>query len=181
MQDLGREALLLAQQAEQQMLGTDVLVGEPLGLFRRVGEHALALVAQRQVHRGGDLLADRRMRLDLLADRIDRRVRTQESVGERLVLADQAEEEMLGFNVRTAELAGLVACEEYNPASFLGIAFKHNPRKRWPACRKQRRMGPRPVWIIITARRSDSWLVRGVLSRRTLSRACTSHPLGERW
>ena len=180
MQDLGREALLLAQQSEQQMLGADVLVGEPLGLFRRVGEHALALVAQRQVHRGGDLLADCRVRLNLLADRIDRRVRSQEPVGERLVLADQAEEEMLGFNVRTAELAGLVACEEYNPASFLGIAFKHNPRKRWPACRKQRRMGPRPVWIIITARRTVPWLVRGVLSQGTHSRTRTPRAFGER-
>ncbi|GAC1422895.1 MAG: hypothetical protein NVSMB62_19000 [Acidobacteriaceae bacterium] len=43
-EDLRGEALLLAQQAEQQVFGADVLVREALGLFCGVGEHALAFV-----------------------------------------------------------------------------------------------------------------------------------------
>ncbi len=44
-EDVGGEALLFAQQAEQQMLRADVLVIQALGFFRAVGEHAFALVA----------------------------------------------------------------------------------------------------------------------------------------
>ena len=52
LQDLRGEALLFAQQAEQQMFGADVLVAEALGFFRGVGQHALALVRKRQIDRG---------------------------------------------------------------------------------------------------------------------------------
>src|SRR5947209_15983679 len=48
-QDLRSEALLLAQQSEQQMLGANVLVIEPLGFLSAVGEHAFTLVAQREI------------------------------------------------------------------------------------------------------------------------------------
>ena len=72
MQDLGREALLFAQQAQQQMLGADVLVVEPLGFLGAVGQHALALVAERQVDRRRNLLANGGVPFDLLADGIER-------------------------------------------------------------------------------------------------------------
>ena len=68
MQDLGGETLLFAQQAQQQMLGADVLVIQALGFFGAIGQHALAFVAQRQIHRSGHLLANGGVRLDLLAD-----------------------------------------------------------------------------------------------------------------
>ena len=58
MQNLGGEALLLAQQAEQQVLGADVLVVQALGLLGAIGQHALAFVAERQIHRSGNLFAD---------------------------------------------------------------------------------------------------------------------------
>jgi hypothetical protein len=81
LQNLRGEALLFAQQAQQQMLGADVLVAQPLGFFRRIGQHPLALVRERQVHGGRDLLADGGVRLNLLADRLHRGVRAQEAVG----------------------------------------------------------------------------------------------------
>ena len=81
-QDFGGEALFFAQQAQQQVLGADVLVIQPLGFFGRVGQHALALVAERQIDRGGHLLADGRVALDLLADGFHRRVRAEEAVGQ---------------------------------------------------------------------------------------------------
>ena len=44
LQNLRGEAFFFAQQAEEQMFGADVLVAQPLGFFRRVGQHPLALV-----------------------------------------------------------------------------------------------------------------------------------------
>ena len=58
-QNLGGEAFLFAQQTQQQMLGADVLVAEPLGFLGAIGQHALALVAQRQIDGRGNLLANR--------------------------------------------------------------------------------------------------------------------------
>ncbi len=96
---------LLAQQAEQQMLRTNVLVIQPLGLLCAVGEHALALVTQRQIDGRGHLLPQRGVRLDLLADRFDRRAGAKETVRERFVLPQQAQQQVLGFDARAAELA----------------------------------------------------------------------------
>ena len=131
-QDLGGEALLLAQQAEQQMLGADVLVIQPLRFFGAIGQHALALVAQRQIHRGRDLLANRGVRFDLLADGLDRRVRAQEAVRQRLVLPQQTQQQVLGLDVGTAELAGLVPREKDHAPGLLGIAFKHSLSRLLP-------------------------------------------------
>ena len=124
-QNFRGEALLLAQQAQQQVLGADVLVIQPLGLLGAIRQHALALVAQRQIHRSGNLLADRGVPFDLLADGLHRGVRPQEPVRQRLVLAQQAEQQMLGLDVGTAELAGLVPGEEDHPSRFLRVTLKH--------------------------------------------------------
>ncbi len=125
-QNLGGEALLFAQQAQQQVLGADVLVIQPLGLFRAISQHALALVAQRQIDRSGNLLADRGVPFDLLADGFHGGVRPQEAVGQRLILAQQPQQQVLGLDVRAAELAGLVPREEDYSSRFLRIALKHN-------------------------------------------------------
>ena len=146
MQDLGREALLLAQQAQQQVLGANVLVREPLSLFSGIGQDALALVAQRKVNRGGDLFANRRVGLDLLADGIDRGVRPKKPVGQCLVLADQAQQQVFSLDVWAAKLAGLVAGEEDHPPGFFGVTFKHAVCLSYP-----QRDGCRLLPIIITA------------------------------
>src|SRR5258708_7109561 len=112
MQDLGGETLLFTQQAEQQMLGPDVLVAQTLGFFRAIGQHALALMAEREIHRSGNLLSNGGVGFDLLPDGLNGGVRAQEPVGERLVLAQQSQQKMLGLNIGAAELAGLVAREE---------------------------------------------------------------------
>ena len=125
-QNLGREALLFAQQAQQQVFGADVLVVQAFGLFRAIGQHALALVAQRQIHRSGNLLADGGVPFDLLADGFHRRVRPQEAVGQRLILPQQSQQQMFGLDIRAAELAGLVPREEDYSSRFLRVALKHN-------------------------------------------------------
>ena len=124
-QDLRGEALLFAQQAQQQVLGADVLVIQPLGFFRAIGQHAFALVAQRQVHGGRNLLADRGVSFDLLADGLHRGVGAQEPVRQRLVFAQQSEEQVFGFDVGTAELAGLVPREEDDSSRLLRVSLKH--------------------------------------------------------
>ena len=103
----------------------DVLVPEPLRFFGGEIQDALALLAQRHFHGRGDALADGDARFDLLADGLDRAVRAQKTVGQRLVLAHQAEQQMLGLDVRAAVLAGLVTREKYDSPGFFCIAFKH--------------------------------------------------------
>ena len=107
------------------MFGADVLVAQPLGFFRRIGQHPLALVRKRQVDGGRNLLANRGVRLNLLADRLHRGVRAQEAVGQRLVLAQQAEQQVLGLDIGRAELAGLIPREEDHAPCLLRIAFEH--------------------------------------------------------
>jgi hypothetical protein len=126
LQNLRGKALFFAQQAQQQVLGADVLVAQPLGFFRRIGQHPLALVGERQVHGGRDLFADGGMRLNLLANRLHRSVRAQEAVGQRLVLAQQAQQQVLGLDIGRAELAGLIPREEDHAPCLLRIAFEHD-------------------------------------------------------
>ena len=54
---LSGEGFLLAKQAQEEMRRADVLVVEPLRLVGAIGQHTLALVAERKIHRGRHLLA----------------------------------------------------------------------------------------------------------------------------
>ena len=125
-QDLGGEALFFSQQTQQQMFGANVAVREPLGFFGGIGQHSLALVAEREIHGGGDLLADGGVPLDLLADGFHRGMRTEEPVGEGLVFAQKSQKQVLSLDIRRPELAGFVAREKDDAPGFLRIAFKHN-------------------------------------------------------
>ncbi len=84
MQDFGGKTFLFAQQAEQQMLGADVLVIQALGFFGAIGEHTLAFVAEREIHRGGHLLPNGGVRFNLLANGFDGGVGPQEPIREAL-------------------------------------------------------------------------------------------------
>ena len=124
-QNLGGKALLFPQQPEQQMLGADVLVRKPLGLFGGIGQHALALIAERQIDAGRNLLADGRVPLDLLADGVHRRMLPEEAIGQSFVLAQQAQQQVLRLDVRRTKLAGFIAREEDHASRFFGVPFKH--------------------------------------------------------
>ncbi len=43
--------------SQQQMLGPNMFVAQPLGLFGRIGKHALALVRERKIDRSRNLFA----------------------------------------------------------------------------------------------------------------------------
>ena len=107
------------------MLGPHVLVPEPFGFFRGHAQDVLALGAERDFDGGRDALANGDTRLDLLADRLDRSLLAQETVRQRFVLAHQAEQQMLGLNVRAAVLASFVSCEKYDSSRFFSVAFEH--------------------------------------------------------
>ena len=49
MQNIRRERFLFAQEPEQEMLCSDVLVVEPFGFLRAIRKYALAFMAERKI------------------------------------------------------------------------------------------------------------------------------------
>src|SRR5437660_799392 len=84
-----------------EMRCANVLVREPLSFLSRVSQYPLAFVGKGQVNRGRNLLPDRGVTFNLLANRFHRGVRPQEAVGQRLVFAQQPQQQVLGLDVRT--------------------------------------------------------------------------------
>jgi hypothetical protein len=99
MQNLCGKTFFLAQQAEEQMLGPNMLVAEAFSFFGCVSQHPFAWVADGKVDRGGSSLANRRVAFDLFSDGLDGSVGPQEPVRQRFVFAEQTQEEMLGLDV----------------------------------------------------------------------------------
>ena len=89
----------LAEDAEKQVLGTDVVVQEAVGLFGGVLQDALGLRAEGDLDRGRDFLAEHGPPFDFLANTFEREVRAGENAaGQALPLANQPEEQVLGLN-----------------------------------------------------------------------------------
>src|ERR1700680_4277239 len=107
------------------MLGTNVLVGKAFRLFRGISKHPLALIAQRQVHGSGNLLANGGMSLNLFTNGFDRSMRTQKAIGQGLIFAQESQQKMFRLNIRRPELAGFIAREKDDAPRLLRITFKH--------------------------------------------------------
>src|SRR5271169_107890 len=131
MQNLRSEAFFLSQQSQEQMFGTNVPVRQALRFFSGIGQHALALIAQRKVDRRRDFLSNRGVTLDLLADRFNRGMRAQEPIGQGLIFAQEPQQQVLGLDVRRPELACFVARKKDYAPGFLRITFKHNALSPW--------------------------------------------------
>ena len=101
-------------------------VREALGFLGGIGENPLAFIAEREIDRGRDLLADGGVSLDLLADGFDRGMGPQETIGQGFVFAQESEKQVLRLDIGRPELAGFIACEKDDAPGFLRIAFKHN-------------------------------------------------------
>src|SRR5262249_42356439 len=93
-QNLRAEAFFFAQNSEQQMLRAYMLYAEALRLFGGHVQNALALGAERNLHRRRDSLANRDSRFYFLANRFDRTLLPQKTVRQSLVLAHQAEQQV---------------------------------------------------------------------------------------
>ena len=125
-EDGRRHRALLAQDAQQQVLGADVVVQQAIGLFGRELEHALRLGAERDLDRRRHLLAEDGAPFDLLANRFEGEVRPREDPARQpLALADQAEEQVLGFDRNAPELAGFIAREEEDAPRSFGVPLEH--------------------------------------------------------
>ena len=126
-QDLGGHALALSQQAEQNVLGADVIVAQLEGLAQGELEHLLGPGGEGDVTGGGGLaLADDLD--DLGAHGVQGDVhRLQRLGGHALALVDEAEEEVLGADVIVVERARLVLGQDDDAAGAVGEAFEH----RW--------------------------------------------------
>src|SRR5207253_1170027 len=72
-------------------------------------------------------LPDRGVPFNLLADGLNRCMRAQKAVGQRLVFAQQAQQQVLRLNIRRAKLAGLISCKEDHAPGFLCVPLEHNP------------------------------------------------------
>jgi hypothetical protein len=111
-QNLGAEALLFAQNSEQQVLGRHVFHAQPLGFFRGHIQDALAFGAQRHFHaRGNPSRIVMRASISFRMDSIEPCCR-RNSVGQRLVFPHQTQEKVLGLDVGAAVLAGFVSRKE---------------------------------------------------------------------
>src|SRR6266550_9522082 len=107
------------------MLRANVPVAKPFGLFCAVRQYPFRFVAERKVNRGRNLVPDDTALLNLLSDRFHRTVRPQKPSTQRLVFAQQSQKQVLGLNIRRAELRSLIATKENHAPGFFGISLKH--------------------------------------------------------
>ena len=69
MQNIGRKTLFFLEQAQQQVLSSDVFMAQALSFFSAIGQNALALLTQRKIDRGGYPLALRASGVNLRPNR----------------------------------------------------------------------------------------------------------------
>ena len=123
-QDARGDALVLAHEAEQDVLGADVVVAEGEGLAQRELQHLLRARRERDLARR-HLVALADDAGDLGADLLHRDVEALEHAGgEPLLLAEEAEQDVLGADVVVLEGAGLVLGENDDLPGSLGEALE---------------------------------------------------------
>ena len=125
-QHLGGDAFLLAQQAEQDVLGADVVVVQVAGLFHRVFDDLLGPRRLRQLaHRDhvGPALDEL---LDLEADLAQIDVEVLEHVGgHAAALFDEAQQDVLGADVFVVEALRLLVGELHHLSGAVSKSFVH--------------------------------------------------------
>lgn len=124
-EDLGGDALALADQAEQDVLRTDVVVAELEGLAERQLQDLLGSGREGDVA-GRGLLALTDDLLHLLADRLERNPEALQGLsGDTLTLVDQAQEDVLGADVVVVEHPGFFLSQDDNPPRAVGEPLEH--------------------------------------------------------
>src|SRR5450755_670798 len=94
-------------------------------LLGRIRQYPLEFVAQGQVDGSRYLFPDGGVRVNLSTNHLARAQRPKKAMGERLVLAQDAEEQVLRLHVRRAVLAGFIARKEDRAAGLFCITFEH--------------------------------------------------------
>ena len=125
-QDARGDALVLADQAEQDVLGADVVVAERQRLAEGQLEDLLGPRRERDLA-GGDLLTGADDPHDLRADALDGDVKGLENAGgEALLLAEQPEQDVLGADVVVLESARLLLREDHDLPGSLCESLEHS-------------------------------------------------------
>ena len=125
-QDARGDALVLAHQAEQDVLGADVVVAERQRLAQRQLEDLLGARRERDLA-GGDLLTGADDPHDLGADALDGDVeRLEHAGGEALLLAEQPEQDVLGADVVVLERPRLLLREDDDLPCSLCESLEHS-------------------------------------------------------
>src|SRR5690606_7794014 len=133
---LGGDALALADEAEQDVLGADVAVAELQRLAQAQLEHLLGTRGEGDVA-GRLLLALADDVLHLLAHGVERDAEALERLGgDALALVDEPEQDVLGADVVVVEHLRLFLGEDDHPTGTVGKALEHSllltPRPRMP-------------------------------------------------
>ncbi len=124
-QDAGGDALVLADQAQQDVLGADVVVAQGQSLAKGQLEDLLRARRERDLP-GGDLLTGADDPHDLCADALDGDVqRFENASGEALLLAEQPEQDVLGADVVVLESARLLLREDDDLPCSLCESLEH--------------------------------------------------------
>ena len=124
-QDPRGDALVLAHEPEQDVLGADVVVAERQRLAERELEHLLGARRERDLP-ARDLVAladdPRHLRAHLLDGDVER---LEHARGETFLFAQQPEQDVLGADVVVLQRPGLVLCENDDLASSLCEPLEH--------------------------------------------------------
>src|SRR6266487_3194449 len=120
-----RDSFVLADETEQDVLGADVVVAERERLTKRQLQDLLRARSEWDLA-GRDLVALADNPCDLCTDFLDRDVERLEDTGsEPLLLAQQAEQDVLGADVVVFQRARLVLSQNDYLAGSLGETFEH--------------------------------------------------------
>ena len=127
-QDPRGDALVLADEAEQDVLRADVVVAERQRLPQRELEHLLRARRERDLA-GGDLVALADDPRDLRPDLLDRDVeRLEHARSQALLLAEEAQQDVLRADVIVLEGARLVLGQDDDLTSPLGETLEQGSR-----------------------------------------------------
>ena len=125
-QHLRGDAFLLAQQAQQDVLGADVVVVQVAGLFHRVLDDLLGPRRLRQLAHRDHLGAALHQLLDFQADLPQIDVEVLQHVGrDARAFLDQAQQDVLGADVLVVEALCLLIGELHHLASTICKSFVH--------------------------------------------------------
>jgi len=121
---LGGDAIALADQPEEDVLGADVVVTELQRLAKRQLEDLLGPRREGNVsRRRGPALADDF--LDLVTDGLQRDPERLESLGgDAFTFVDQPEQNVLGADVVVVQEPGFLLSEHHDPAGPIGEPFE---------------------------------------------------------
>ena len=184
---LSGEAFLFAKQTEEEMVGADLFLAQEFAFRGAVSHGSPGFVTQRDVDGSGDFRVFITVVRDSGAKSFDPGVRTEQMVCQRLILAEQAEEEMFRFGSGAAELAGLIAGEEDSSPCRFAETLEHTrtlpQRERLElfarasgvlldaVCQNTITTRPRRIARTRLRRRTAPILIDPILTKRSVPRA----------